>query len=222
MSVITRINDVIQSNIIAMLDKAEDPQKLIKLLLNDMQGALSECRTTAATLLCEEKALKRHIKANVLTMNHWQEQVEIAIAKNRDDLAKAALMQKQVIADDVTIKESELAALQNSIVKMSDDCERLNKKIADAKVKQSQLEKRQNIATVKAKVHGQVHSEKITHAMSRFDCIEQRVESIEAQVEAYEMTSSASSMADEINNIVKNEAIDNELAALKMTIKKSA
>ena len=62
MGIVNRVNDVIQSNIVALLDKAEDPKKLVNLMLNDMQDALNECRSTAAVLLCEEKAINRHLE----------------------------------------------------------------------------------------------------------------------------------------------------------------
>jgi len=94
MSIFNRVNDVIQSNIAAMLDKAEEPEKLLNLMLSEMQEALNECRSTAAALLCEEKTLKRQIAQKQKDLTLWQTKAELAVAKNRDDLAKSALVKK--------------------------------------------------------------------------------------------------------------------------------
>jgi len=221
MSIFNRVNDVIQSNIAAMLDKAEDPEKLLNLMLSEMQEALNECRSTAAALLCEEKTLKRQIAQKQKDLISWQTKAELAVAKNRDDLAKSALVEKQRVDEQIAAKNTQLNTLKESIEKITADCERLQQKMAQAKTKQAQLIKRHDIVAAREKVNMQLHSDKVVNALSRFEMIEQKVEGIEAQVDAYELTNTAQSTAEQIESLVKNEKIDAELARLKASVKQS-
>ncbi|MCP4060277.1 MAG: phage shock protein PspA [Pseudoalteromonas sp.] len=221
MSIFNRVNDVIQSNIAAMLDKAEEPEKLLNLMLSEMQEALNECRSTAAALLCEEKTLKRQIAQKQKDLTLWQTKAELAVAKNRDDLAKSALVEKQRVDEQIAAKNTQLNTLKESIEKITADCERLQQKMAQAKSKQAQLIKRHDIVAAREKVNMQLHSDKDVNALSRFEVIEQKVEGIEAQVDAYELTNTAQSTAEQIESLVKNEKIDAELARLKASVKQS-
>ena len=221
MSIFNRVNDVIQSNIAAMLDKAEEPEKLLNLMLSEMQEALNECRSTAAALLCEEKTLKRQIAQKQKDLTLWQTKAELAVAKNRDDLAKSALVEKQRVDEQIVAKNTQLNTLKESIEKITADCERLQQKMAQAKSKQAQLIKRHDIVAAREKVNMQLHSDKVVNALSRFEMIEQKVEGIEAQVDAYELTNTAQSTAEQIESLVKNEKIDAELARLKASVKQS-
>lgn len=221
MSIFNRVNDVIQSNIAAMLDKAEDPEKLLNLMLSEMQEALNECRSTAAALLCEEKTLIRQIAQKQKDLTLWQTKAELAVAKNRDDLAKSALVEKQRVDEQIVAKNTQLNTLKESIEKITADCERLQQKMTQAKSKQAQLIKRHDIVAAREKVNMQLHSDKVANALSRFEMIEQKVEGIEAQVDAYELTNTAQSTAEQIETLVKNEKIDAELARLKACVKQS-
>ena len=218
MGIFNRVNDVIQANIVAMLDKAEDSEKLLNLMLTEMQEALNECRSTAAALLCEEKNIKRQISNKQQALTNWQLKAEHAIAKNRDDLAKSALAEKHTVEKNIECLQTQLETLQQSIVKITEDCERLQQKMTQAKAKQAQLVKRENVVEAKAKINTQLQSDKVATALSRFEQIERRVESVESQVEAYELTDTASNTAMQIESLVKNEKIDAELASLKASL----
>lgn len=218
MGIFNRVNDVIQANIVAMLDKAEDSEKLLNLMLTEMQEALNECRSTAAALLCEEKNIKRQISNKQQALTNWQLKAEHAIAKNRDDLAKSALAVKHNVEKNIECLQTQLETLQQSIVKITEDCERLQQKMTQAKAKQAQLVKRENVVEARAKINTQLQSDKVATALSRFEQIERRVESVESQVEAYELTDTASNTATQIESLVKNEKIDAELASLKASL----
>ncbi|TMP74305.1 PspA/IM30 family protein [Pseudoalteromonas sp. S1608] len=218
MGIFNRVNDVIQANIVAMLDKAEDSEKLLNLMLTEMQEALNECRSTAAALLCEEKNIKRQISSKQQALTNWQLKAEHAIAKNRDDLAKSALAEKHTVEKNIECLQTQLETLQQSIVKITEDCERLQQKMTQAKAKQAQLVKRENVVEARAKINTQLQSDKVATALSRFEQIERRVESVESQVEAYELTDTASNTATQIESLVKNEKIDAELASLKASL----
>ena len=108
--------------------------------------------------------------------------------------------------------------MQQSIVKITEDCERLQQKMTQAKAKQAQLVKRENVVEARSKINTQLQSDKVATALSRFEQIERRVESVESQVEAYELTDTASNTATQIESLVKNEKIDAELASLKASL----
>jgi len=218
MGIFNRVNDIIQANIVAMLDKAEDSEKLLNLMLTEMQEALNECRSTAAALLCEEKNIKRQISNKQQALTNWQLKAEHAIAKNRDDLAKSALAEKHNVEISIECLQTQLETLQQSIVKITEDCERLQQKMTQAKAKQAQLVKRENVVEARSKINTQLQSDKVATALSRFEQIERRVESVESQVEAYELTDTASNTATQIESLVKNEKIDAELASLKASL----
>lgn len=219
MGIFNRVTDIVQANIVSILDKAEDPEKLLNLMISEMQDALTECRITTAALLCEEKTLKRQIENKNNNLVYWQDKAELAIERGRDDLAKSALLEKQAISNTVVAKQLQLETLQQSITKMTADCQRLQQKIAEAKAKQTQLVQRHNIVAARGQINSQLQSEKVAHALSRFEKVEQRVEGIEAQVEAYELTDSENTIAAQIDALVKNEQVDAELARLKADLK---
>lgn len=219
MGIFNRVTDIVQANIVSILDKAEDPEKLLNLMISEMQDALTECRITTAALLCEEKTLKRQIENKNNNLVYWQDKAELAIERGRDDLAKSALLEKQAISNTVVAKQLQLETLQQSITKMTADCQRLQQKIAEAKAKQTQLVQRHNIVAARGQINSQLQSEKVAHALSRFERVEQRVEGIEAQVEAYELTDSENTIAAQIDALVKNEQVDAELARLKADLK---
>lgn len=222
MGLVNRVTDLIQSNLVSVLDKAEDPEKLLALLVQQMQETLDECRSTAAALLCEEKALKREQKNKQARIADWQTKAEIAVEKGRDDLASAALKEKQNVSIELAAIEPELTKLADSLATLQEDAQRLQNKLTEAKAKLASFQKKHNVVAARERVNHQLNSNKIADALSRFDVIERRVESIESQVEAYDITKSANSTAEQIDALVKDEALDKELAALKASLKQSA
>jgi len=222
MGLVNRVTDLIQSNLVSVLDKAEDPEKLLALLIQQMQETLDECRSTAAVILCEEKALKREQKNKQASIEQWQVKAEIAVEKGRDDLATAALKEKQKVSADLTAIEPELTKLAASLATLQEDAQRLQNKLTEAKAKLASFQQAHNVVAARVRVNHQLNSNKVADALSRFDVIERRVESIESQVEAYDITKSANSTAEQIDALVKNESIDKELAALKASLKQSA
>lgn len=222
MGLVNRVTDLIQANLVSALDKAEDPQKLLNLLIQQMQQALDECRSTAAVILCEEKALKREQVQKQTSIENWQVKAETAVQKGRDDLATAALKEKQRVMAELAAIEPELSKLTDSLTKLQGDAQRLQNKLTEAKTKQRSLQQVHNVVNARVQINHQLNSEKVAHALSRFDIIERRVESIESQVDAYDLTKPASSTAEQIDDLVKNDALEQELASLKTKVKQTA
>ena len=146
------------------------------------------------------------------------------MSKDRDDLAKAALVEKQRLTTEIEAQQAEMDKVAESLAKLTEDCQRLQNKLADAKAKQLTYMQKERVVTARLKVKEQLHSSKVEDALARFDYLEQRVENIESQVEAYELTQgdAANSTAAQIAALEKDEAIDKELADLKAMMKQSA
>ncbi|OUL57121.1 phage shock protein PspA [Pseudoalteromonas ulvae] len=214
MGVFTRITDIVQANVVAALDKAENPEKLVNLMIQEMEETLVEVRSTSAKLLAEKKELQRKEQSHQQQVNYWQEKAELAIDKNRDDLAKAALVEKQQVAMKFAGLSKELSRLDESLAKLTADSARLNEKLTQAKAKRDSFQQREQMLSSRLKVKSQLQSDKVADALSRFDLIERKVDEIEAKVESYELGSSAS-LAQQFNELSINEDIENELAELK-------
>lgn len=214
MGVFTRITDIVQANVVAALDKAENPEKLVNLMIQEMEETLVEVRSTSAKLLAEKKELQRKEQSHQQQVNYWQEKAELAIDKNRDDLAKAALVEKQQVAIKFAGLSKELSRLDESLAKLTADSARLNEKLTQAKAKRDAFQQREQMLSSRLKVKSQLQSDKVADALSRFDLIERKVDEIEAKVESYELGSNAS-LTQQFNELSINEDIENELAELK-------
>lgn len=218
MGVFSRFTDIINSNINSLLDKAEDPAKMVRLIIQEMEDTLVEVRSSSAKTLADKKDLERQVRRLELDANQWQEKAELALSKGREDLARAALLEKKKCAENADSLQQELDNVEEHISKLQDEIAQLQEKLADAKARQKAILMRENTASSRLKVKHNIHSEKINDAMSKFDRYERKIDDIEAQVESYDLGSK--SLADEIADLEADEQIDDELAQLKAKLDK--
>jgi phage shock protein A len=217
MGMFSRINDIVQANINAMLDKAEDPEKIIRLIIQEMEETLVEVRTDAARYIAQQKTLARQIDNTNKEIASWQGKAQLAMNNDKESLAKAALIEKQKYVAKLSSLQEQEAHLAESIEKIQHDTSRLNAKMAEAKAKQKVLIQRKHSAETRLKVKQADHENKIDDAMSRFENYEQRIDYLEAQVDAYDLTKSneAASLSAEFQALEADETIEQELAELK-------
>lgn len=218
MGMFSRINDIVQSNLNAMLDKAEDPEKIIRLIIQEMEETLVEVRTDAARYLADQKTLARHMASAEKDINGWHDKAQLAMNNDKEGLAKAALVEKQKYVAKLSQLEQQQEQLADIIEKIQVDTGRLNSKLNEAKQKQKSLVSRKQTLETRLKVKSVDNSNKIDDAMMRFEHYEQRIDTLEAQVDAYDLTKdngSATSLAAEFDALEADETIENELAALK-------
>jgi phage shock protein A len=213
MGIFSRFTDIINSNINNLLDKAEDPAKMVRLIIQEMEDTLVEVRSTSAKTLAEKKDLARQINRLEQDALQWQEKAELALSKNREDLARAALLEKKKCADNALSISDELSHIDDHISKLQNEVIQLQDKLADAKARQKAILLREKTASSRLKVKRNMQSGKVDEALSRFDHYERKIDDIEAQVEAYDIGSK--SLADEIAELAQDEKIDDELAQLK-------
>ncbi|WMN60431.1 phage shock protein PspA [Pseudoalteromonas xiamenensis] len=213
MGIFSRFADIVNSNINAILDKAEDPEKMVRLIIQEMEDTLVEVRSTSAKTLAEKKELARRVEALNAEKAEWEAKAELALSKDREDLARAAISEKHkaTVAADAVAKE--LAHVDEHIEKLQQEVVTLQEKLADAKARQKAIILRQRSAESRLEVKKALDSNRVDSALHRFERFETKIDGIESQVESYEM--GKKSLADEIAQLQQDEKIDDELAALK-------
>lgn len=219
MGIFTRFADIINANISALLDKAEDPEKMVRLIIQEMEDTLVEVRSTSAKVLAEKKELLRRIGKVQLQVQDWQEKAELALTKDREDLAKAALVEKQKAAAQAQTLEQELEVVEEHIVRLKEEVGQLQEKLADAKARQKTIIMRKQTASSRLEVKKQLDSSKIDNAMLKFEQYERRIEGLEAEVESYDLGGKKSSLEEEFAALKAEDSVSAELEALKAKVK---
>lgn len=218
MGMFTRFTDIINANINSMLDKAEQPEKMIRLIIQEMEETLVEVRSTAAKHIAEKKTLARQAESLEKSVNYWQEKAELAVAKGRDDLAKSALAEKQKANQQLDALKEEAEKLEEFLSAVQEDSQRLQQKLAEAKRRQEALLLRQESAVVRLKVREKSAQYNIDEAITRFERYQEKVDRVEAQIEAYDMTQSQQDLESQFRELEQNETLDNELEQLKKKV----
>jgi phage shock protein A len=216
MSIFSRMTDIINSNLNALLDKAEDPEKMVRLIIQEMEEALVEVRTTSARAIADKKELARRREWLQHETDEWERKAEVAVKKGRDDLARGALMEKGKANESVDAIAAELVLLDETLAKLSDDTAQLQVKIKDAKTRQNAIIMRGKAAQTRLGVRRQLHDANIDDAMQRFELYERKMDDLEGQIEAYDM--GQKTLADEITDLEGSEEIDEELKQLKARV----
>jgi phage shock protein A len=214
MGIFSRFADIVNSNISSILDKAEDPEKMVRLIIQEMEDTIVEVRSTSAKVLAEKKELLRRIARVQEQVQDWQNKAELALSKDREDLAKAALSEKQKTVGLLQALEMELQVVEEHVARLKDEIAQLQDKLNDARARQKTIIMRKQTATSRLEVKKQLDSSKIDDAMMKFEQYERRVEGIEAQVESYDL-GKKNVLADEFAALEAEDSVNDELAALK-------
>jgi phage shock protein A len=208
------VRDIINSNINSMLDRAEDPEKLIRLMIQEMEDTLVEVRSAAARAIADKKEVTRKLNALEHEANEWQGKAELALDKNREDLAKAALGEKARAIKSAEALKKQYDAMAEGLDKLNADIASLEAKLADAKSRQQALIARHQAATKRLEVRKRLHDYRIDDALGRFEQFERRMDDIEGHVESYDL-GGKKDLAQEISELESEDAVESELRALK-------
>ena len=214
MSIFSRLADIVNSNINAILDRAEDPEKIIRLIIQEMEDTLVEVRSSAVRSIAEKKELERRVEATRREQEDWQRRAELALTRGREDLAKGALTAKARVADALQREERQLAQLADALEKQNEDIAKLQAKLADAKARERTIVARHKTAASRIKLRSKLYDERITDAFARFEQVERALDEAEGRVEAFDLGRKAT-LADELAGMEKDSRVDEELAALK-------
>lgn len=217
MGMFSRITDIINANLYSLLEKAENPEKMIRLLILEMEETLVEVRSAAAKNIAEKKALLRQVRNVEGQVASWQEKAELALSKDRDDLARSALQQKNTAQQQLEPMQTELTSLDELLVGIQDDSQRLQDKLSEAKRRQESIIMRQESAEVRLKARETINKKSIERSIEKFERYQHKIDDLEAQVEAYDCTKNQS-LESQFSELENEDAIEQELAQMKNKI----
>jgi phage shock protein A len=219
MGIFSRMGDIVAANVNDMLEKAEDPAKMIRLIIMEMEETLVDVRTSAARTIANQKEARRTLQRLADAQAGWAEKAELALSKGREDLAKAALLEKQKMADMTVQITDDVISLDDVLGKHSEDIEKLESKLREARGRQQTIVARLETLENRARMRGMMASPKIDEAFARFAQLERRVDLAEGRVESFDL-GQKKSLAEEIASLQTDDAVEAELATLRTKLAK--
>ena len=216
MGIFSRTRDIIAANFNDLLDKAEDPAKMIRLIILEMEETLVEVRTSSARTIADQKELRRHAAKLDKLQADWGDKAQLALSKDREDLARAALLERKKAAEMAEQLRAEITILDDALRAYEEDIEKLQSRLREARSRQSSIAARLQSAENRVKLRTLLSSERVDEAMARFDQLERRVDYAEGRAEAMSLAERRQpTLADEIAALADGDKIEAELAEMK-------
>jgi phage shock protein A len=215
MSIFSRTRDIVAANFSDLLDKAEDPAKMIRMIILEMEETLVEVRSSAARTVADQKEIHRQIARLDRLQESWAEKAELALSKGREDLAHGALTEKQKIASLAESLRSEIDMLDEAMRASEADIARLQNKLREARLRQTATQSRLESANQRARLREMTAGPRVDEAFSRFDELERQVDHAEGRADALLLGAPPRSLDDEIAELRNADKIEAELEALK-------
>lgn len=217
MSIFSRLSDIINANINSLLEKAEEPEKIIRLMIQEMEDTLVEIRSAAAKCIADRKEHTRHIEHLEREQAEWARRAELAVRREREDLARAALSEKQAMTDRIEQLQDEKQALDAQLEKFNEDISKLQSKLNDAKKRQRSLVIRHKTAHSQLAARKHIHDDRIDEMLFRFENAERKIDRVESEGEAMDM-GRRKTLAEEIEGLEGDDRIESELEELKSKV----
>jgi phage shock protein A len=213
--VFSRARDIFAANITEMLDRAEDPARMIRMVILEMEETLVEVRATAARNIADIKEMRRAVTRLEQIQADWTAKAELALSKDRDDLAKAALVERQKAAEMADGLCEEIVQIEQVLKGYEADIARLQSKLREARARQAAIAARLESAVSRARANEIMHGSRTLDAFSKFEVLERRADLAEGRAEALGITG----LEDEIEQLKADEKVDAELEAMKAALK---
>ncbi len=220
MGIFSRTRDIIAANFTDLLDKADDPAKMIRMIILEMEETLVEVRASAARTIADQKEMHRHtVKLDRLQAD-WAEKAQLALSKDREDLARAALMEKKKAGDMAEQLKEEIRVLDDALRAYELDIEKLQNRLREARSRQTAIQARLESAENRVKLRTLLASERVDEALARFDQLERRVDYAEGRADALSLADNSGkpSLAEEIAALASSDKIDEELETMKAAL----
>lgn len=218
MGIFSRTRDIFAANFTELLDRAEDPARMIRMIILEMEETLVEVRASAARCIADSREMQRALVRLNELQSSWTEKAELALSKDREDLAKAALIERQKAADMAEGLQAELASIQDTLKSYEADIGKLQGKLREARARQNAIATRIESAVTRAKARELLNGGRTEDAFSRFDQLERRADFAEGRADALGMTG-PKSLEEEIAELRSTDKVDAELEAMKAALK---
>ncbi|MGJ3243630.1 MAG: phage shock protein PspA [Opitutales bacterium] len=219
MGIFSRFRDIISANINAMLDKAEDPEKLIKLMIREMEDTLVELKASCAGTIAAQAKTRRNLEDAENRLRRWAERAELAVSKGREDLAREALLEKRAARERMTELEEEIGHLAGLVTQYKQDISELEDKLTQARKKHTLLVQRHIHANKKAKAQQDIRKSRSVETVSKFQELESRIDRMEADADLVN-DGSKPTLDDDFSRFETDEEIEKELEALRQKAEK--
>jgi phage shock protein A len=220
MGIFSRLTDIVNANISALLDRAEDPEKMIKLMIQEMEDTLVEVRSTAVRTITEKKEIQRRLEQLATAEADWAEKAEFAISKGRDDLAKGALLARRKLSETAKTLQGELKAVDEAMARHDEDLARLQSKLSEAKAKEKALAIRITTAKKRVQMRHSYADGRVDDALARFEALHRKIDELEGRAEVFDMGKNGKSLEEEFAALEAESGLDAELDALKQRLNK--
>jgi phage shock protein A len=220
MGIFSRSRDIFAANITELLDRSEDPAKMIRMVILEMEETLVEVRASAARCIADGKEMRRALSRLDELQRSWTEKAELALSKDREDLAKAALVEKQKAADMADSLKAEIEVLDDALRASEADIAKLQGKLREARTRQNAIQSRLESANQRARLREMYAGPKVDEAFSRFDVLERRADDAEGRADALALGAPPKTLDEEIAELRNAEKVDAELEALKARMSK--
>ncbi len=218
MSIFNRARDIFAANITELLDRSEDPSKMIRMVILEMEETLVEVRASAARCIADAKEMRRALSRLGELQSSWTEKAELALSKDREDLAKQALIERQKAADMAAGLQAEIKTIDDTLKGYEGDIAKLQNKLREARARQNAIAARFESAISRAKARELMNGNRTEDAFSKFEILERRADFAEGRADALGM-SGPKSLEEEIAELQASEKVDAELEALKAAMK---
>ena len=218
MGMFSRLADIVNSNLNAMLASAEDPEKIIRLIIQEMEDTLVEVRSSAVRSIAERRELERRAESLRREEDDWQSKAELAITRGREDLARGALLARTHRAQARASIEQQIAVIVGALSQQNEDIGKLQTKLADAKSREQSYAARRNTANNRLKLREKLHDDRIGDAFFRFEQAERALDQMEGRVESYDLGRTpgrSPSLEEELAGLEADASVNDELAALE-------
>ena len=216
MGIFSRISDIVNSNLNALCDSAEDPEKMIRMIIQEMEDTLVEVRSASARVIADQKTAARRRDRIANEVSAWEDKAKLAVSKGRDDLAKAALQERRGVEDTLRVVESELTSAGEHIAQLNEEIGQLQLKLDDAKAKQKTILLRAQTMQSRVQVKNQVQRKELDDAFARFERFERKVDNLEGELQAMDLgRDTATSLAAEIDALGEADWLEEELLRIK-------
>ena len=218
MGIFSRTRDIVAANFTDLLDRAEDPAKMIRMIILEMEETLVEVRASAARSIADQKEMRRHIAKLEQLQDSWTEKAELALSKGREDLAKAALVEKNKAGDMAEQLGREIGVIDEALRASEADIAKLQNKLREARTRQNAIATRMESAQNRVRMREMYAGPKVDDAFSRFDVLERRADLAEGHADSLGLGAAPKTLDEEIAELRSSDKVDAELEALKASL----